>query len=206
MEKIKNITDHQTLMDEVYDYWNEGLEDRTRISSAEHFGPLHVIAIRLGNFNYQVGNGGTRQWVDNGYAQEDLEPLIEFFQKSLVFEKNTKEEGSVHILALEDIIGLLVSLRNYSNPNASSWMVDCDYCDGSGEEEYEEDGETYDCMHCNGTGNVKTRDYTESLGYFEFSSVEKKTILQGNPNSSFYVWEESLFQELLDNFEEITKC
>jgi len=210
MEKIKNITDHQTLMDEVYAYWNEGLDDRTRISSAEHFGPLHVIAVRLGNFNYQVGNGGTRQWVDNGYAVEDIKPLLEFFKKSLVFEKEIREENSVHISALEDIITILSSIIEHSDPDEEEWIIDCSYCDGSGEEEeaYEEDGETvYDtstCFHCGGSGTEKTKDYNESLNYFDFKEIEQKTILRKFPDaSSFYVWEKSLFQELLDNFEEI---
>ena len=206
---MANDRDWQKLMDEVYEYWNEDIKTRNRISSAEHFGSLHLAAVRLGNFNYQVGNGGTHQWVNNHYAVEDIKPLLEFFKKALVFEKETREENSVHILALEDIISLLSSIIEHSDPDSEEWIIDCSYCDGSGEEDaFEEDGETvYDtstCFHCGGKGTEKTKDYAESLNYFDFGSEEQKTILRKFPdNSSFYVWEQSLFQELLDNFEEI---
>ena len=202
-EEAKN-RDWQDMMDEVYEYWNEDTKNRTRISSAEHFGPKHVIAVRLGNFNYQVGNGGTSQWIHNGYAEEDLDPLIEFFNKALVFE--TKLNNSVHINALNDIIKILSSFRAHANPNWSRWTIDCSYCDGTGTQEPEdEDDEEYKCFHCGGSGHEETKDYCETFQYFEFKDIEKNTIL-GKDDKSFYVWEESLFQELLDNFEEIEKC
>ena len=36
---------------------------------------MEVIAIPLGNFNYQVENGGFIQWIDNGYAKVGLTNL-----------------------------------------------------------------------------------------------------------------------------------
>lgn len=32
--------------------------------------PLERRAVALGNLNYQVGNGGFMQWINNGYAEE----------------------------------------------------------------------------------------------------------------------------------------
>ena len=57
----------QAIMDAAYEKWrtDRGMSYRTFLQSLN---PTEQIAVRLGNLNYQVGNGGFRQWVDNGYA------------------------------------------------------------------------------------------------------------------------------------------
>ena len=203
-EEAKN-RDWQDMMDEVYEYWNEDTKNRTRISSAKHFGSKHVIAVRLGNFNYQVDNGGTSQWVHNGYAEEDLEPLIEFFNKALSFGLN--KFSSLHNNTLKDILELLTDLRKWGNPNSESWMIDCQYCDGEGTEEESETDEVYNCFHCGGTGLEETKTFSDVFSNYCFSCIEKQTIFKENGDAceaySFYIWGKSLFQELLNNYEEI---
>jgi hypothetical protein len=66
----------QRLMNEVYDHWNEDPQNRKRLSSCDHFGPVHRAAVQFGNLNCQVENGGFFQWWDNGYGPEDIDDLI----------------------------------------------------------------------------------------------------------------------------------
>lgn len=55
----------QTIMDRAYSKFHDGLSYEqflARLVGAER------QAVLLGNMNYQIQNGGVRQWVDNGYA------------------------------------------------------------------------------------------------------------------------------------------
>jgi hypothetical protein len=60
---------HQTLVDQAYDIWkvNPGWSYDHFISTLED---PHHSAVLLGNMNYQVSNGGWRQWHDNGYSSQ----------------------------------------------------------------------------------------------------------------------------------------
>jgi len=68
----------QGLMDEAYERWkeNEGWDYKAMLANCTAEERMAVI---LGNLNYQVCNGGFRQWVDNGYALHlrDAVPLLE---------------------------------------------------------------------------------------------------------------------------------
>jgi len=62
-----SLTDNwQVLMDAAYKKW-EG-KDWTYARFLVEIERKERIAVLLGNLNYQVENGGFRQWVDNGYA------------------------------------------------------------------------------------------------------------------------------------------
>lgn len=55
----------QGLMDSAYAKWPEGGSQPDMMMTLT---PAERTAVLLGNLNYQVQNGGFRQWVDNGYA------------------------------------------------------------------------------------------------------------------------------------------
>lgn len=62
----KNI--HQYLMDKAHDLW-EKHRDWTYRDFVSHLSPLRKDAVLIGNFNYQIENGGFLQWDWNGYSE-----------------------------------------------------------------------------------------------------------------------------------------
>lgn len=75
------MADHptlQNLMNTAYNEWQKPNNNWTYRQFLNESTPAQRKAILLGNFNYQVHNGGFMQWVDNGYglhAQELLDVL-----------------------------------------------------------------------------------------------------------------------------------
>ena len=67
------------IMDQSYDMWKNNSMSRDEFLSK--LSDYEKLAIKFGNFNYQVENGGLMQWDCNGYS-EDLEDLQEFLTKS----------------------------------------------------------------------------------------------------------------------------
>ena len=72
----------QKLMDEAYDKWqdNDWTKQDFRNYISENMSRAHLIAVQVGNLNYQVENGGFSQWHDNGYSM-DLEDLISYCEE-----------------------------------------------------------------------------------------------------------------------------
>jgi hypothetical protein len=137
----------QSLMDEVYDEWGKH-EGKSQKEVMDMFSYVHQRAIRLGNFNYQVCNGGYRQWADNGYILH-IKELIEDLEAI-----NTE-------ISLEIAKGLkpVVEHVNFDENEKGcfgEYLITerCDYCD-YGEREY-------DCDRCNGTGEIDYDDCTET--------------------------------------------
>lgn len=58
---------HQQLMNEAYDVFKSGRGDDYE-GFVDGLDDRHRAAVILGNFNYQVENGGFLQWHDNGYS------------------------------------------------------------------------------------------------------------------------------------------
>ena len=67
------------IMDQSYDIWKNNSMSRDEFLSK--LSDYEKLAVKFGNFNYQVENGGLMQWDCNGYS-EDLEDLQEFLTKS----------------------------------------------------------------------------------------------------------------------------
>lgn len=67
------------IMDQSYDIWKNNSMSRDEFLS--ELSDYEKLAVKFGNFNYQVENGGLMQWDCNGYS-EDLEDLQEFLTKS----------------------------------------------------------------------------------------------------------------------------
>ena len=68
----------QGLMDQAYAKWQANREWRYR-QFLLNLDAIERKAVILGNFNYQVCNGGIQQWVDNGYCvtAQDLLSILE---------------------------------------------------------------------------------------------------------------------------------
>lgn len=87
----------QQLMDEAYDQWqsndNWSLEDFRR-HIVKNMTKEHLMAVQIGNLNYQVENGGFLQWHDNGYSI-DIEDLISYC-KEINTEASRKVKGLLY--------------------------------------------------------------------------------------------------------------
>ncbi len=55
----------QALMTEACEGWTDGTTYGAFLATLDR---LPRVAVLLGTMNYQIGNGGVTQWVDNGYA------------------------------------------------------------------------------------------------------------------------------------------
>lgn len=92
---------HQTLMNESYQLWTDEkgfTYENFLLEVEENLSENHLNAVITGNLNYQVENGGFRQWYDNGYYAS-IDRLVEFFTKN--FKDNEIIKKIIYIL--EDV-------------------------------------------------------------------------------------------------------
>jgi len=112
---------HQKLMDEFYHFWQ--LEENCKLSQKvvlEKFGSeLHRAAVILGNFNYQVENGGFEQWIFNGYYVF-IDELIDLLM--IGSEQDIKY--------LDCVLGMVQKIRD-AIPDMND-LIHCLECDGIG--------------------------------------------------------------------------
>ncbi len=73
----------EDLVNKAYTRWQKGgdLEEVSSEEFLDELDPLTRKAVILGNLNYQVGNGGFVQWVDNGYASCQMVQLKRILTK-----------------------------------------------------------------------------------------------------------------------------
>ena len=74
--KIDNLWEF--IMHSAYEIWQGNNMNRDEFLSK--LSNYEELAVKFGNFNYQVENGGLMQWDMNGYS-DDLEYLQEFLNK-----------------------------------------------------------------------------------------------------------------------------
>ena len=204
--KISNIpTDHQEIMNVVYYILNlqdyKGVKDRSLIM--KNCGPIFQYAVQLGNFNYQVGNGGLEQWVRNNYAEEDLVDILSIItayarkieHKEIAYPDGLEQDD---LLTCKNIIMILNEMAKFANPAKEEWSIDCSYCDGTGVEE-SEDEDSY-CFHCGGSGTESTKDYSRAMDDFDYRRITKEYLTPESKKNDFYSWID-MFQRILDNFK-----
>lgn len=129
----------QEIMTAAYEKWH-GQE----WSYSTFLGNLTSVerkAVILGNYHYQVGNGGHRQWVDNGYAlrgpelQDTLRELIRYpigGTKATEKQKNTISQLLSRLTNLLSYVDLSIKEKGFYN----YWKND-NRRDEYGEDEYD---------------------------------------------------------------------
>lgn len=136
----------QSLMDKAYARWRKG-GDLEGKGDAEFVAALpedQELAVRVGNMNYQVENGGWAQWYGNGYGKRDEEWLMDFFDAH-------KEYAAFSWMAR--------LLSNVAGIAEGPFDVTCDWCGGDGETEIDDEtGEGEVCDQCHGDGTIETDD------------------------------------------------
>lgn len=170
---------HINLID-GQEYWDrpEMLENAARL-----YGTMFKTFVQLGNYNYQVCNGGHHQYFDNGYAsggggcfqQHDPEcvlhnEMLDAFKE--VVTDNTPEEFKEIILKGRSVMAkfhITVDTERYDEEDCDACSgygtVDCEHCGGNGVVE-EDDGSESTCPECGGRGTV-TCDSCDGRGHVE---------------------------------------
>jgi hypothetical protein len=130
---------NQQVNEQIFeDFFNEGHNrycdpDGLPLSAAQQ------VAFHLGKLNYQVGNGGFAQWIENGYHETAEGELLPALRKGI-------ENG---IAYLQSVYDLLLQVED-----VLSGTVDCETCNGEGTlpEDEEAGFEEEDCDECRGRG------------------------------------------------------
>lgn len=78
MDKVNDLW--QYIMNSSYEIWHSD-PSLSRIQFLDKLSSYEKLAVQLGNFNYQVENGGLMQWDENGYS-EDVYELMDFIKCS----------------------------------------------------------------------------------------------------------------------------
>lgn len=77
----------QDIMNKAYDRWQKGgdLEGKSSEEFVNALDEKAAMVVRLGNMNYQVGNGGWDQWYGNGFGERDGEAILAYLEKNAEF-------------------------------------------------------------------------------------------------------------------------
>lgn len=180
MDDYKKGDYHQVVMNIGYYKWQSGDDvrsdahgwsDQDMLNWLGSIDGRFKLLVQLGNYNYQVGNGGHRQYFDNGYASvgssgfsgnhqdiENHDNMMESIVEYGLMEKYPifKKAYSVMKQFEEDMRGFdercdecdgsgYVEETCYDCNGEGSTMVDCDECYGSEDE----------CDSCGGSGEVE---------------------------------------------------
>jgi hypothetical protein len=173
--------EHQEIMEQAYDWWQTEAKHLNRSEFVQSLSPLYKAAVQLGNFNYQIGNGGFLQWHDNGYS-EDLKDL-------LIICKRGRSQG---IQIFEEVEKLLREFQDLGVPeeydDTEMSSIPC-HCDGDPL-----------CDDCDGLGYIEEEMFID--GFQEFADRIRELKL----DSRYYQLGDNdvlnAYQEFLDRIDE----
>jgi len=110
----------QAIMSKAYDKWTDGLSYLEFLQTLERH---ELVAVVMGNLNYQVNNGGFQQWVDNGFALA-AEQVLDVIRNIQAAEGTTDAER-VHLVWLWDNVRNLIRFVDLKKPGkgfANYWI------------------------------------------------------------------------------------
>lgn len=170
----------QAILDVSYDAWqqNPTWQHRDMIEVAvKAFGPAVKLFIMLGNYNYQVCNGGHIQYFDNGYASngggcmkkhdtdcENHAELVKLFREC----KLSLLPGGLEILNILEAFHIEVDEESQITESCHCGHDDeCEDCEGRGE--FETDNPEYGCV-----SNTSELDKLDKRYYAVYEAFEKQ--------------------------------
>jgi len=170
----------QTIMDICYEDWQDNgpAKDKSWGEFIEYilhtYGDEAAIVVFFGAANYQIGNGGIMQYLDNGYASEkrgyfsnnsydtDLQDqMLELASREGIFKTDT---GVKVFTIFESIADVVQGVHEECYSCHNKRYVKCPECDGEGTvEDEDEDGniDQVDCEECHGEGTAPCYDCNE---------------------------------------------
>ena len=137
---------HQALMTQAYNRWNTkevNSHKEMRATSSE----AELVAVVLGNLNYQTENGGFNQWVSNGYCTA--------YQSIIEALNNIDTKTSLKVKEMVEEVGKFLSEEVLDGTCTDSGMSG-DYYDTD-----KLDPEEETCHECDGQGEVENPDYDD---------------------------------------------
>ena len=151
-------------MDSAYERWSG--KNLNRASFLSLLTNYERIAVRLGNFNYQVENGGLQQWDSNGYS-DDIG-----FMKDFVLSTNfKKKEELLDILEnFESIKTAIDKLDIYDDWYSEDYDTRLKTMDFYNKEYYKIKDEWMDYVEQYLIENVP-KDYLKKIKEYNISSV-----------------------------------
>ena len=175
--------DHQTLMNQAYKKWENN--DIRREEFLLLLSPVEKLAVILGNFNYQVCNGGFSQWNYNDYSC-DAGYLFEMFNK---FVNNGHTQFKFYTTLLQEFMEM------EGDEQKSLGETFCYECNGSGKSSNSDENEWIDCEECNGNGFIKEESIDNNVAYLY------------NLDEQYYQRDQDVimkdFQFMIDNFDKL---
>jgi len=79
---------HQSILNVMYDRWNEGNDDKSYADMIHwmqiEYGSTAAFAVLIGKYNQQVENGGHFQYFDNGYASINDDKSDDLLHEDLI--------------------------------------------------------------------------------------------------------------------------
>ena len=170
---------HQALMNIAHEKWDDNMSYENILDWIEkNMGKMPLFAMYFGKYNYQVCNGGHKQYFENGYASSesvgyggsytDIDKHEIFWNlfKDLDMKTKLKIGQEAYDIISKFELDLLDEETN------------CEYCDGNGEENCEtcEGNGTIQCDECGGDGEIddKECENCEGNGMIECGECEGK--------------------------------
>lgn len=175
-DSYQNGDYHQSIIDVAYDKWREkgnGIDSYNDMLDyvRKTYGKTFDMLIQIGNYNYQVENGGHSQYWLNGYASSEtsgfanvhkecgnLDRLINDIESSLLPKKYPK--------ITSEVLAIMKKFREI----LEDYDERCDECDGQGYTEescydcHEEGKFERECWECDGTGEYEGETCDECGG------------------------------------------
>ena len=131
-EVLKDIINGKTddlwqfIMDHAYDKWKDN--NMSREEFLNQLTDYEKIAVKFGNFNYQVENGGLFQWDDNGYS-DDLDSLYDFINDSSYSKKDKFLEILDNFSNVKSAIEELDDYSDWYEEDRATRLNSLNYCD-----------------------------------------------------------------------------
>lgn len=182
---------HQCIMNLGYNEWNRCEENKkwSHVDMLEWvektYGAFARLMIQLGNYNYQVCNGGHRQYYDNGYASNgggcftDHEESTDLHDWML--EKYEEIIAPCLSSATMDSFRILMKKFRVELDDDRSHTETCEECDGRGfisgewDDETESYGEEEECPHCvRGEVDVDNENYNCPVNTHEWDAMDSE--------------------------------
>ena len=172
-EEYKEGNFWQCIMNMGYSVWqkrdNDIDSDDDMFEYVEKtYGSGFRLMIHLGNYYYQVGNGGHDQYWHNGYASSGSSGFGGNHEDAYVVDWMIENIENSPISRYDSVKKMILILKEFSK-SVEDYSPDCQECDGYGNDSgYCNDcsgtgNNTYDCDDCGGSGNDPD-DEDESCG------------------------------------------
>jgi len=166
--KILSSNDiHQVLMDEAYDEWQKNRDRWSYSDFINNLDDLHRKAVLIGNLNYQVENGGFKQWDFNGYS-EFIDEVLDIIKEFAEAKSEYHDIGMKVYNIVDEVREFLNTdaelceraMSAYNKGNVDDFLM---YANELGEIDFRTEEELLDCLQEDYSDEDMTEDELEEI-------------------------------------------